>query len=160
MNKRILITIIIIISIVASVWLFLVNKQKLPSLVFISSVPENNAVFVDIKGEIVISLNRNIAQEDGDALKVKILPDEKVKIAYQGNKIRISPETELKTNTKYEIFIYHKEKEIYKMSFTTFPFTEQQIVEEGSKQTEADLAFDEKYKSFLTNYPWYQSLPI
>jgi len=160
MSRKKLIIYLILALIIASVWLFLRSRQKLTALTFVSSIPKNNSLFVSTKSEVVITFNRNITEEEKNILKVKLNPEEKIKTVYQENKIILSPETEFKTNTKYEIQVILKEKVIYTLVFTTFPLTPQEIEEQGTKQTAADLAFDEKYRDFLTNYPWYQTLPI
>lgn len=134
------------------------QREIIPNV--ISTVPKNSAVFVDEKAEVVITLNRNIAVNEGALFKIKIDPEEKVETVYLENKIRISPETSFKVNTTYKIEVLYKEKTIYLLTFETTPFTPEQISQEGQKQTSADLAYNEAYKEFLVKYPWYPRLPI
>lgn len=157
MKKKIFIGTLVIIAFIG--YLFLTTRGT-ASINVLSSDPKNGSRFVDTKKEILVNLNRNISLKEGEDLKVKIFPEEKIEKVYQENKIRIRSETEFKTDTKYEIGIYFKEKPIYIFSFTTSEFNQQQIREDGNKQAIADLAFGERYEDFLKNYPWYQSLPI
>lgn len=160
MKKKILIIVAVFLFLVVFGSFFIPKKQKESPLNVLSTTPKNNAQFVNEKSEVIITLNRNLTQEEGNNLKVQIKPDEKTEIVYQENKIRISPEESFEMNTAYEIQVIFKEKTIYKLTFITTPFTQQQIEEEGSKQTAGDLAFTEAYKQFLIKYPWYTKLPI
>ena len=162
MKKKIytLLGLILIIATTLAILPFISRKQKEIQPDVTSTTPKNNSVFVNEKAEVIITLNRNILPEEGSLLKIKIIPDEQVKIVYQENKIRISPETSFKINTTYKIEVIYKEKVIYTLVFETTPFTPEQIQEEGAKQTAADLDYNEAYKDFLTKFPWYPSLPI
>lgn len=160
-KKTIIIFTILLLAIFLLIKLFFApGKQKEASLEVISTLPDNNAVFVNQKAEIIITLNRNITLEEGDDLKVQISPAEKIQTVYQEDKIRISPETSFQLNTDYKIEILFKEKPIYTLNFWTNPFTQKQIEEEGAKQTAGDLAFSEAYKEFLQKNPWYLRIPI
>ena len=152
--------IITIAIIVFSVFLILSKKQKNEDLFFVSSIPKNNERLIFQRSEIIITFNRNITEEDGKNLEVKISPEENINKVYQENKIRINPETEFQINTDYKIEVIYKNKDIYTLAFTTIPVTQQQLQEDGAKQTEADLAFNENYEKFLIDYPWYTELPI
>jgi len=160
MKKKIITLIIAITILVALAILLLPKRQKELPLNVISTNPKNNAVFVDTKAEIILTLSRAVSVEEGNNLKTQITPEGKTGIVYQEDKIRISPEEPFNFNTKYEISVIYKDKNIYTLGFTTTPFTQKQIQEEGAKQTAGDLAFTEAYKQFLTKYPWYTRLPI
>lgn len=160
-KKTVLILTILLLAIFLLVkFFFAPNRQKEIPLGVISTLPTNNAVFVNQKAEIIITLNRSITLEEGVDLKVQISPAEKVQTVYQENKIRISPETSFRLNTDYKIEILFKEKLISTLNFWTNPFTQEQIEEEGAKQTAGDLAFSEAYKEFLQKNPWYIRIPI
>lgn len=160
MKKKIIIFAAIIFAIVVLFGLFTPKKEKEIQLNVVSTTPKNNAVFVDTKAEITLTLSRIVSVEEGNNLKTQIKPEGKTSIVYQEDKIRISPEEPFRFDTKYEISIIYKDKNIYTLAFTTTPFTQQQIEEEGLKQTAGDIAFTEAYKQFLTKYPWYTRLPI
>lgn len=160
-KKTVLILTILLLAIFLLVkFFFAPSQQKETPLRVVSTLPNNNAVFVNQKAEIIITLNRNITLEEGGHLKVQISPAKKIQTVYQENKIRISPETSFQLNTDYRIEILFKEKLIYTLNFWTNPFTQEQIEEEGAKQTAGDLAFGEAYKEFLQKNPWYVRIPI
>ena len=160
-KKTIIIFTILLLAIFLLVkFFFAPSKQKEIPLGVISALPNNNAVFVNQRAEIIITLNRSIRLEEGGDLKVQISPAEKIQTVYQENKIRISPETSFQLNTDYKIEILFKEKLIYTLNFWTNPFTQEQIEEEGVKQTAGDIAFSEAYKEFLQKNPWYIRIPI
>lgn len=163
-NKKtyFILAIVILVSLVVVIILrlFLPQKTKEQELMIISTIPNNNAIFVSTKAEIVFNLNRVLLQEEGLKLKVQPSPTIISEITYLENKIRILPKEPLKHDQKYEIKLVFKDKEIYNLKFETTPFTDEQIKEEGDLQTQGDLDFTEAYKEFLKNYPWYQKLPI
>lgn len=161
MKKKIIILIGIML-IGAFIYLFL-NSKKTPvelPVTVISTIPKNNAIFVNEKSEITITLNRTLTNIEGEKLKVELEPAVKTQIVYQNNKIRISPETDFGINIEYKISIKYDEKLIYTLNFKTNPFTKEQIQEEGSKQAEGDEAFNKSYDQFLKDYPWYRQIPI
>lgn len=160
MKKKIILITTILIGIIAVVFLFVPTKPKTVPLSIVSSIPTNSSVFVNEKIEIIFTLNRNIETEEGKDLKITTKPSTKTEIVYLENKIRISPETIFNMGTDYTINVLYKEKNIYTLNFSTNPFTQEMIKDEGDKQTEGDLNFNKAYKDFLTNYPWYTNLPI
>lgn len=161
MNKKIIYITIFVLAIILLIWKFSSKKSivEIPINV-ISTVPKNNAIFVNEKSEIILTLNRPVLNTEGGNLSVEITPSVKNEMVYQENKIRISPETEFDLNTKYEIKVNYKESLVYVLNFETNPFTKEQIEAEGAKQTEGDLAFNESYSQFLKDFPWYRNIPI
>lgn len=159
MKKRITIIITAILFLIGIAFL-LSKKPKIEPLLITSTEPLSESVFVNEKAEVVLTTNRTIKTEEGSNINVIITPQTKTSIVYQENKIRISPETTFSLGTDYEVEIKYKEESVYILNFSTNPFGLEQIEDEGNKQTEADLDFNEAYKSFLTDYPWYTKLPI
>lgn len=162
-RKNILIITITIVSILVSVFLYLNNKSTEPKsepLFIVESSPKNNAVFVDESIDIKFTLNRFLLPEDSQEIEVEIKPQIEFQSVYTGYSIDINPENSLSLGTDYEIKIIYQNKDLYVLNFFTNPFTKEQIEEEGALQSQADLDFNEEYKRFYENYPWYQQIPI
>ncbi len=161
-NKKIYIIAIIMITISILIAWRNLNKveDKKTLLNVISTSPNNNSFFVDEKAEIIFTLNRLILNTDTEDLKIEISPLTQLEKVYLNNKIRISPTSSFLLNTQYEIKISYKNNLIYTLNFETTPFTDKQIKDEGKKQTEGDLAFNEVYNQFLEEKPWYRKIPI
>ncbi len=141
----------------------LLNNKKTPTelpIAVISTIPKNNAFFVNEKSEVVLTLNRTIINTEGEKIKIEVEPDVKTKIVYLTNKIRISPETEFGINIEYKISVKYNENLIYTLNFKTNPFSKEQTKEEGGKQSIGDAAFNESYDKFLKDFPWYRKIPI
>lgn len=164
MKKKIYATIgFILISFILFSLLFIQQKKPdevLSDLAVINTIPKNNAVFVDNRQEIEITLNREISNKEGENLKLEISPKIELNTAYVGNKIKSSHSNLFEYGKDYFVKVIYQNKEIYAFSFSVNPFTPEQLEREGRLQAEGDMDYNNAVKKLIEKYPWYTNLPI
>lgn len=133
---------------------------RLGELKVIDISPKSGSKDVLTTGEIAIFFNREVKNSERSKISIDISPKEDFGLLFSKNQLKIVPENPLKTATTYTIYVKIDGRKIFDFSFETRLFTQEQIAKEGLLQSQDDMAFGEVYKKFLTENPWYTSLPI
>ena len=122
--------------------------------------PKSGTKDISTDTEIDIFFNREIKDNEKAQISVDISPQEDLSFLFSKSQLKIVPKNPLKTATTYSLDIKVNKRKISSFSFETLLFTPEQIAKEGLLQSRDDLAFGEVYKKFLSDFPWYLSLPI
>lgn len=159
MTKRLsrLVISLVLLAIVFFVFYFS-NQATDPTV--LKTEPTNSEEEVLVTSDILIRFNNELSPEQQSKIEIKISPEVEYVLLWESTVARISPKGGLNPDTQYKLRIAKEDMEIYTFSFTTSPFTQEQILEEGAIQTEYDLEFGIAFTEFLDNHPWYSSLPI
>jgi hypothetical protein len=155
-SKYILFILVVILIGLGMFWF----HQKTPGIEVSQTNPLNNAQDVGLDTKIVIIFNKTPDKTTKTKIAYKIDPETNIKSSWNENKLILTPEKELMTNTTYEILITYKNKKIYYLSFKTTLLGFAQSEKEIGQQAEDALAFGDAYKKFIDEYPWYRKLPL
>lgn len=162
-NKRKLTLIgLIFIIIVASGFIFRPkqNVEPIVNLSVTSTNPKNNQEIINLPSEIQINFNSIVDNTLKDNLEIINDPEFEKDIKFLGNQLTIKPKEQFKLDTTYNTLIKYEGKEIYSLTFRTFPLSYNDFREQTELQTQGDLDFTDAYKDFLTDHPWYHKFPI
>jgi len=150
-----------IVIFVAFIVLIVVGVSLKPkNITVVNTQPQNGATDVSDNTDIVIIFNRELSDSEVSKLSVEVDPSADTQTAWDQNTLTLHLSNPLNINTVYTVEIKYKNKDLEKFSFKTSLLSTKQKLEEGPLQSEADFEFGEAYKKFITDYPWYQSLPI
>ena len=131
-----------------------------PRVRVVSSVPEDKSQNVSQNPDIFVNFDKEISASIQKQIKVEIRPERPIEFILLGNRVKVVPKEKLGPGQTYTIAVKLADREIFRFSFSTALFTEEQIAKEGALQSQDDLEYGEAFKKFAEEYPWYLSLPI
>ena len=137
---------------------FLVSAS--PRVRVVSSSPEDKSQNVSQTTDIFVSFDKEVSASLQKQIKIEIRPERPIEFIWLGNRVKVVPKEKLDPGQTYTITVKLADKEIFRFSFSTALFTEEQIAKEGALQSQDDLEYGEAFKKFAEQYPWYLSLPI
>ena len=137
---------------------FLVSAP--PRIEVLSSVPQDKSENVSQTTDIFVNFDKEVSPSLQKQIKVEISPEEQIEFIWTGEKLKIVPKEKLDPGNTYTIRVKLREAEIFRFSFSTALFTEDQLAKEGELQSQDDFEYGEAFKEFAQRYPWYLSLPI
>jgi hypothetical protein len=126
----------------------------------ISTQPTDGSVLVSQETNVSILFENILKENITKKISFEITPKESFESNFSEKSMIVSFKKSLQSNTLYTITIKFSNKEIYRFSFQTTPFTEEIISKEGALQTIDDIIFGEAFEKFIEDYPWYIHLPI
>lgn len=158
-KTKFLVVILLALSLVfIFVFIFIKTREKTPSV--ISTDPKNNESNVLETKQISINLNTDISDKSKSNLTVNFDPQIQFDSTWLSNTYKIIPKNNLSNNTNYIVQVNYKNKEIYKFSFETNTFSQEDIQKYGPLQTQDDYDFGQTLTDIANKYPFYTNLPI
>ena len=131
-----------------------------PNVSITKTVPQDNQQNISVKPTIYVTFNKELSDKEKEFISFETSPMFENKSEMIGDSLIIVPMKDLEQGIFYKINVLYKKNIIHSFSFETTLFTEDQIKEEGSLQTEGDRLFGDAYINFIKNYDWYQHIPI
>jgi hypothetical protein len=124
-------------------------------------MPVNNATEVPVTiTNIDFISNKKLTDTESKNISYDIQPQETSEFTISGNQIIITLKENFQKGNTYTITLKYNNKQIYRLTFETELFTPEQVLKEGSLQSQADKEFSDTYKNFIQKYPWYIKMPI
>lgn len=144
--------------VLAAVVYFIVSAP--PRVRVLSSVPRDRSEDISQTTDVFVNFDREVPESLKPLIKIEVSPEEAIDFIWFPDRVKVVPEEKLDPGTSYTIIVRLREDEIFRFSFTTALFTEEQLAREGALQSQDDLEFGEAFKAFAQQYPFYLSLPI
>jgi hypothetical protein len=145
-------------TILIVVFVFFQTKMLPPKI--IATQPKDGSVLVSQETGVSILFDKILKENITEKISFEITPKESFESSFSEKSMIVSFKESLQPDTLYTIVIKFNNKEAYRFSFQTTPFTEEIISREGALQSIDDLIFNEAFENFIDNYPWYVHLPI
>jgi len=131
-----------------------------PRVGVVSSVPEDGGQEVSQTTDVFVNFDKEVSQATQEQIEIKISPEEEIEFIWLGDRVKVVPKENLDPGTTYTITVSFRGSEIFRFSFMTALFTQEQLAREGALQSQDDFEFGEAFKKFAEQYPFYLSLPI
>ena len=131
-----------------------------PRVEVVSSLPQDKSEAVSQTADLFVNFDKEVPASVQKLIAISISPEESIEFIWTGDKVKVVPKEKLDPGTLYTITVSLRRREIFRFSFTTALFTEEQLAREGALQSQDDLEYGEAFKAFAQQYPWYLALPI
>lgn len=122
--------------------------------------PSNNAQNVGIYANIVITLSRSLDSNEQKNISVQTSPSANFKQQWSGRTLTLTPQGVLKTNTTYTNIVTYSGQPLSQWSFTVVSPNNISKEDMAKEQSQSDKNFGNWQQNIITNYPWYNKLPI
>jgi hypothetical protein len=149
---------LVVVLVVAAVVYFVFSAP--PRVGVVSSLPQDKSEAVSQTTDIFVNFDKEVPASVQKLIRISISPEESIEFIWTGNKVKIVPKEKLDPGTTYLLVVKLRETELFRFSFTTALFTEEQLAREGALQSQDDFEYGEAFKAFAQQYPWYLALPI
>jgi len=126
----------------------------------VSSVPRDNSEAISQTTDIFVNFDKEVPASVQKLIAISVSPEEPIEFIWTGDRLKIVPKEKLDPGTLYTLTVSLRGREIFRFSFTTALFTEEQLAREGALQSQDDLEYGEAFKAFAQQYPWYLALPL
>ncbi len=102
-----------------------------------------------------------LSQAQQQQINLQTNPHFDANLNWPNNKqLQVTPQQPLVPNTTYSISVLYKNQTLHQYSFTTNPYSSEELESQAQLQTQDDHLFSQALLDIHQQYPWYQHIPI